>query len=145
MADLFDAALPGQSLTATPGSMPMERPPQHTDANAALEDIFTKLTMPKNIAKLTVLLKSGTPIEYIVRTILFEGVAQGKWAVDMALMLAQTVFWMVEAVAKLKNVKPKLKNFDQDQYEFMARFTNLLDKETKSTEATSSKFFTGIK
>lgn len=141
---MFDAPVPGQSLTAQPGGLPMERPPQFTDPNEALEFLFQKLTMPKKVTQLVVLLKKDIPVEYIVRTALFEGVVQGKWTPDVALLMAQTATWMVESIAKLKGVKTTLKNKDEKHQEFLENFVDLLDKPSPKSAPISKTLFTGL-
>ena len=39
----FDAPVPGQSLTDTPGNYPWEHPPQFTDLNEAAEFVWDNL------------------------------------------------------------------------------------------------------
>lgn len=143
--DMFDAPIPGQSLTGQPGGMAMERPPQFTDPNQALEFLFQRLTREEFVKQLVVMLKAGSTVEYIVRTILFEGVIKGRWTPDVALLMAQTVTWMVESVAKLKGVKAELKNPNRSHDDFMANFVNLLEKPTASEPSTAKKtLFTGL-
>lgn len=141
----FDAPIPGQSLTQMPGASPMEYPPQFPDVNDALEFLWEKLTTPKQTTRVLLLLKKDTPVEYIVNTLLFQGVASGKWTVDTALLMYQVVFWQIEAIAKLKGVKYKDKNPDVQQEEFLSQFTDLLQKpEPAEVTPKSPSVFKGL-
>lgn len=139
---IFDAPIPGQSLTQVPKATPMENPPQFVDEDQALEYVFNQICQPKQIVRIEAMLKSGIPIEYIARTILFQGVANGKWTPDLALLMAQEVSWMFEAIAKLKGIKAEFKNPDTDQEEFMAGFADLLhtNKQDELVEQHNEKF-----
>lgn len=130
----FSAPVPGQSLTKPRGGMPMERPPQFTDINDAAEYVWDRLTQPKQVVRLLAQIKDGVPVEYIVRTILFEGVMQGKWSPDIALNLAQICTWQIEALAKAKGLGYVLKNPDNDQDEFLAQFDFDSGKTAKEPE-----------
>ena len=50
--DPFNAPVPGQSLTDTPGNYPWEHPPKNTDVEMLLENLFTRLTQPQSVKKL---------------------------------------------------------------------------------------------
>lgn len=119
---MLQAPIPGQSLTDIPGSAPHEMPPQHTDINTALEEIFTKLTTPKQVVRLTLILRKGVPVEYIAKTILFEGFTKGKWTPDMAFLMLKIVMSMIIAVAHLKKIKVTIRNPDREQEAFLDEF-----------------------
>lgn len=126
--DLFQGALPGQSLTKEMGSSPMDMPPQYTDINQALEHIFDLLTTPKQVTRLVLLLKKGVPAEYIARSILFAGFAKGKWTPDMALLSLKIVMAMIMAIGVQKGVKPKVFNPDKDQAAFLDQFLDMAEE-----------------
>lgn len=135
----FDAPIPGQSLTMPPGAMAMEHPPSFTDPEQALEYIWNKLTVPKKARDLILLLKKGAPVEYIVNTVLFEGVIQGLWTVDVAMLMYQVVVWQVEKIAQMKGVKYKFRNDDPREEEFLSQFVDLLDVESSAPMPSTSK------
>lgn len=142
----FDAPIPGQSLTQTPGASPMEHPPQFAKVEDALEYIWDTITTPKYTTQLLLLLKKGMPVEYIVNTVLFTGVAKGAFTVDTALLMYQIVFWQVENIAKLKGVKYEKFNPDVKQEEFLSQFVDLLDEPAapKATLSPKSNLFKGL-
>lgn len=138
----FDAPIPGESLTKMPGGSAMEHPPQFTDLEDALEYVWKRFTSPKHSLNVVLLLKKGMTVEYIVNTIMFQGVAQGKWSVDLALLMYQVVFWQVEAIAKLKKINYKGKSPDVKQNEFLSNFVDLLEEPREASVPLS--IFKGI-
>ena len=45
--NIFDAPIPGQSLTDTPGNSPWEHPPQFSNVNDAAEYVWNTLHEPE--------------------------------------------------------------------------------------------------
>ena len=104
----FDAAVPGQSLTDTPGNSPWEHPPQMTNIHSISLFLFKQLTSPKMAEQVILLLKEGIPAEAIARVTLFAGFVEGKWNVDSALLVAQAVLKIIVGIgigAKLESFK----------------------------------------
>ena len=67
----FDAPVPGQSLTDTPGNYPWEHPPQFTDPEEATEFIWQTLHTEEFMEQVIGMLDAGVPIEAITRVIVF--------------------------------------------------------------------------
>ena len=94
----FDAPIPGQSLTDTPGNAPWEHPPQMTNIHEISLFLFKRLTAPKAAEQIILMLQEGVPAEALARVVLFGGFMEGKWNVDSALLIAQTVLKIIVAV-----------------------------------------------
>ena len=77
--DEFDAPIPGQSLTDTPGNAPWEHPPQFTDPEEILDGLYDKITDGEFSQQLIAMLDAGVPVEAIVRVMVFGGFMQGKY------------------------------------------------------------------
>lgn len=108
----FNAAIPGQSLTDSPGNAAWEHPPQFTNVRKALNYMYGQLLTKPHTAKLLTLLEQGVPAEAITKTVLFAGFAGGKWTPDLALLMARPTLAMVVALGKaadIKNMKIGLK------------------------------------
>lgn len=129
---MFDAPIPGQSLTMAPGSAPWEQPPQYTDLNEAAEDIFDKLI--QNAPEVVFSLEAGASAEAIARTILFAGFTKGKFSPDLAMLLAPITVAMVAAVGhkmgargmKLRNPNKKRKDNLMSLYKLAKSNTAML-------------------
>lgn len=103
--NIFDAPVPGQSLTDEPGNYPWEHAPRHTNINEAAESIFRRITEDDAAMNMLAMLKSGVPVEAIVRTLLFAGFTEGKWNPDLAVLLAPIVMAMIVGIAKRAKLK----------------------------------------
>lgn len=101
----FDAPVPGQSLTDEPGNYPWEHPPKHTNINEAAESIFRKITEEDAAMNMLAMLKSGVPVEAIVRILIFAGFTEGKWNPDLGILLAPIVMSMIVGIAKRAKLK----------------------------------------
>jgi|TARA_R110000822_G_scaffold279411_1_gene401139 hypothetical protein len=131
----FDAPIPGQSLTDTPGNYPWEHPPQYTDLNTAAEYVWDILHEENKLEQVLLILKSGVSVEAIARGILFTGFVDGKWTVDLAMLLAEIVFNQVLALgvkAKIKDIK--VLSSDNSNAEFRKEYGKLMVSKEKKEE-----------
>jgi len=104
----FDAAIPGQSLTDTPGNAPWEHPPQFTDIKDATDYIYERIHKKENLKRTVVLLKMGIPIEALVKITTFSGFLEGKWTVDTAKLLEPLVTMMFTSIAEIGKLPAKI-------------------------------------
>ena len=106
---LFNAPVPGASLTAAKGASPYEYPPEFTSVEDAADYLFVEMTKPRRAIELIELLKSGMSCEELARTIAFVGAAGGKWTPDVMLPLARDkIIFILAAIGqrhKVKNIK----------------------------------------
>lgn len=106
---MFDAPIPGQSLTSEPGAMPYEKPPQFVKPEEAIEWMFDRMTTPKMAIKILALLESGASVEEVTRTLLFAGFAEGKWTPDVMLLISKPVMGMIFALGKRAGLDVKMR------------------------------------
>ena len=110
----FDAPIPGQSLTDTPGNAKWEHPPQFTDVEEASEYVWEKMHEPNILEQIVTFLDNDVPVEAVARMILFGGFMEGKWTPDVAILLSEIVFKQVIAIGVAREVK-NMKMFLKDQ------------------------------
>ena len=96
----FDAAIPGQSLTATPGNAKYEYPAQYGDPESAVESIYDSIMKPKNLKEFSYIIKQGAYIEEVAKTVIFAGFTEGKWTVDTGMLMFNATVVMLASVAK---------------------------------------------
>ncbi len=101
----FDAPIPGQSLTDTPGNAPWEHPPQYTNPEEILDSLYDKITDGEFTEQLIAMLDAGVPVEAIVRVIVFGGFMQGKYTPDVGFMIIEPLMKLVAAVGIRAGVK----------------------------------------
>ena len=125
----FDAPIPGQSLTDTPGNAPWEHPPQMTNIHEISLFLFNRLTAPRAAELIILMLQEGVPAEALARVVLFGGFTEGKWNVDSALLLAQTVLKIIVAVGVKGGVKSfKLSLEDKTNLDFRRNLADMKNK-----------------
>jgi hypothetical protein len=98
VGDPFDAPVPGQSLTDTPGNYPWEHPPQFTDPEEVTEYLWVTMHQKQLTEQLIGMLDAGVPVEAIGRTILFAGFMEGKFSPDLAFIITEPVMKMIAAI-----------------------------------------------
>ena len=114
----FDAPVPGQSLTDTPGNYGWEHPPQFADVEGAAEYVYNRLQKKENTKRLVVLLKMGIPIEALVKITAFSGFLEGKWTVDVAKLLEPGIAMMITSIAEIGKIPAKVTLGDVNDEEF---------------------------
>ena len=102
----FNAPTPGESLTSSP-DMPhaWERPPQHTQQEDAMEEIYMELTSEDALMPLINMIDEGIPLDQIAQVILYKGYTQGKFSPDLMLMLAEPTIYLLIAIADYADIK----------------------------------------
>ena len=149
--NIFDAPIPGQSLTDTPGNAKWEHSPEFTDAKKASNYIWDKIHNEKMLEQILTFLENGVAVEVLTRMILFSGFTEGKWNPDLAILLSEVTFKQILAIgmkAKIPNLKLTLK--DQSNNEFHKEFAKFkVEKEdseqSQQTENKAEKFAEEIK
>ena len=114
----FDAPVPGQSLTDTPGNYPWEHPAQFTDAREATEYIWDRLHADDFAEQVVAMLDANIPVEAVARVILFGGFLECKFSPDVAFIIAEPVMQMIAvigATAGLSNIKLSMSDITNDQ------------------------------
>ena len=109
----FDAPIPGQSLTDTPGNYPWEHPPQFTDPEEATEFIWQTLHTEQFLEQVIGMLDAGVPVEAIARVIVFGGFVEGKFTPDVGFLITEPVMKMLMAIgvrAGLNNIRMSMQD-----------------------------------
>ena len=131
----FDAAIPGQSLTNEPGNAAWEHPPQFTDVDSAMNFIMEQLSNQMMNQQILLMLKNNIPVEAIARLIVFGGFVEGKWTVDLGVLLSPLVLQVIASIgmrAKIK--KMRISMSDPSNGQFMKDMANMeiLQKEASA-------------
>jgi len=116
--NMFDAPIPGQSLTDEPGNYPWEHPPQTASIEEAADAVYESIMDKENMARMFTLLRMGIPIEALVKVITFSGFLEGKWTVDVAKLLEPIVAMMIAGEAALAEIPAKVNMGDAEDENF---------------------------
>jgi len=115
----FDAPIPGQSLTDTPGNAPWEHPPQYTDPEEILDGLYDKITNGEFTEQLIAMLDAGVPVEAVVRIMVFSGFMQGKFTPDVGFIIVEPLMKLVAAVgirAGISKLKLSLDDLSNNKF-----------------------------
>lgn len=80
--------IPGENYTSDRQNYPWHQPPEFSNVHDALDKMSVKLTDPKTARNILAFAEGGFPLVRIAQMIIMEGISQGKWTVDMGLLLA---------------------------------------------------------
>jgi len=91
-------------------------------------------------------MKNGVSAETLARTIVYAGLIENLWTVDLALLIIPTVMYQIATVGKAAKVKDlKIKNPDYEQEEFLESFLPTLDeKASPKAEEAAAVIFKGL-
>ncbi len=112
--DPFDAPIPGQSLTDTPGNYPWEHPPKTVDPEQALDKFWNRLTDPEVAEEIIIMMEAGVPVEALARILTFTGFAEGEFTPDVGFLTIEPLMKMIAAIgmrAGVKNLVISLEDF----------------------------------
>jgi|TARA_Y100000356_G_C11215340_1_gene265936 hypothetical protein len=89
---MFDAPIPGSSLTTELGSEPHERPAEIADPADAYQFIADNIATEDAFERIAVAAEIGVPVELIARSIVFAAWANGKIGFDSMYLIYGPIF-----------------------------------------------------
>ena len=102
----FNAPIPGESLTTSPDMQKSwERPPQFTDVDDCMENIYLELTSEEALPELVNMINDGIPLDEIAQVVLYRGYTQGLWNPDLMLLLIEPTIYLLIAIADYADIK----------------------------------------
>ena len=134
--NVFDAPIPGQSLTDEPGNYPWEHAPQTASIEEATDYVYESIMRKENMERMFTLLRMGIPIEALVKIITFSGFLEGRWTVDTAKLLEPIVAMMVAGEAALAEIPAKVNMGDAENTEF---FKDMAERKRDMIQAKEMK------
>lgn len=109
--------IPGENFTSDTKNYPWHQPPEHKSVTDALDKMSIKLTEPKNARHVMAFAEAGFPLVRIAQMIIMEGVAQGKWTVDMGLLLAGPFTKIFEIMCDSYDIKYDIGIAEEDNWQ----------------------------
>lgn len=88
---MFEAPIPGQSLTDTPGNAPYERPPEISDPREALRYHINRMSDPEVLDASMTFLEMGVTIRDLTESMTTASTMQGIHSLDVGLMVAPAI------------------------------------------------------
>lgn len=100
----FDASVPGQALTETPGNLPSDRPPQYADVEDALDHVMQRLLSMRQAMHMLSLIDAGVPIDFLVKSLVMVGMQEGLWAAPSVYLLTPPLTVLMIRMAQAAKV-----------------------------------------
>lgn len=105
---LFDAPIPGQSLTAELGGRPWQQPPQYNTVDEALGFYVQRLVDPRFIPGIIDSMEVGIPLTSMANTLQLGGVMQGLHTVDVGILISPVIVEMLAYLAEEAGIEYEL-------------------------------------
>ena len=105
---MFEAPVPGQSLTKEPGKYPWESPAQFNNIDEAMNHYLNKFQDEKVMFNLFSLMEAKVPVTTIAQSMIMHGFAEGMYTPDVGLMVANDLMEVLVAMAEEADIKYEL-------------------------------------
>ena len=103
----FNAPTPGESLTRDPEQkFPWEQPPEITDGDTAIKEVFINLVERESLVELLNILNNGQPVDEIAQMVAYRGMSVGKYNSDLMLLLLEPLMYLIIAIAEEYEIDP---------------------------------------
>ena len=104
----FNGPIPGENYVHDTKNFPWHRPPDFTDFDEAVEFCLDQIMEEEVNLTFMAFIEIGMSITTATSIYLTMGVAQGRWTIDYAILLAGPVSRIFEIMAKVHGIKFKL-------------------------------------
>lgn len=111
---MFNAPIPGESLTREPKNAAYERPPELNDPEDALIYHIDRLTEESRISSVILLLENGLDVRTITEGVLRKGVLDGIHTIDVSIIIAPAVHEYIKTTADMVGIEYK-EGFETDE------------------------------
>lgn len=97
---MFQAPIPGESLTRPPKQFPWERPPEMNDPEEVMQFYIDKLTDADRMSAIMDTLEVGMTIRDVTEGIVRVGVSEGMHSIDVGILVSPVIHQYIKSVAK---------------------------------------------
>lgn len=105
MDKLPHAPIAGANYLANTKNYPWHRPPDIVDYDEGVDYILNKIKEPEQQEMLFSLMEIDTHVSTIVSTLLLQSISKGKFAVDLAVLIAGPIARYISIIADAEDVK----------------------------------------
>ena len=102
---MFEAPVPGQSLTKEPGKYPWESPPQFNNIDEAMQHYLNRFQDEKVMFNLFSLMEAKVPVTSIAESMILHGFAEGLYNPDVGMLVANDLMEVLVAMAEEADIK----------------------------------------
>lgn len=93
--EIFDAPIPGMSLTHELGARPWQTPPQFPTVDEAIEYYMASMTSEEFMEQLIDVLEMGVPVTSIANSMQLSSVMEGKHSVDVGMLVVPLLIELI--------------------------------------------------
>ena len=104
VTSMFDAPIPGESLTIELGSRPWQQSPQMSTVDEAIEYYMERMSTDEFMNQLMDVLELEVPITSIVNTMQLNSVMEGVHSVDVGVLVSPLLVEMIMYMADMAKV-----------------------------------------
>ena len=105
---MFEAPVPGQSLTKEPGKYPWESPAQFNNIDEAMQHYMNRFQDEKVMFNLFSLMEAKVPITTIAESMILHGFAEGLYTPDVGMLVANDLMEVLVAMAEAAEIPYEL-------------------------------------
>ena len=105
VTSMFDAPIPGESLTIELGSRPWQQASELSTVDEAIEYYMERLSTDEFMNQLMDVLELGVPITSIVNTMQLNSVMEGVHSVDVGVLVSPLLVEMIMYMADMAKVE----------------------------------------
>jgi len=134
--------IPGSSLTSDPDNpAPYERPPEYTNVHEAAQWLFSEMIEEANYQQLIQAMLDDIPVMDVAQVMLFTGFTEGKWDVNLMMLLIEPTAYMLLALAERAGIDPVIfRGEEEDEIEEELMFgTKMSEEKIKNLQTLSDK------
>jgi len=115
MADLFQAPIPGQSLTDEPKNAPWENPSEMSTVEEVVTHYIEKLNRDEVIDDLALIFELGGSLQEITETMMIMGTMNGLHTVDTQMLAGPMVGAYIKAIMSEQGIEVKETDIDENK------------------------------
>jgi hypothetical protein len=134
----MDGPIPGENFTSNTKNYPWHRPPQFTATDPAIEYISKMLMREEAMASSIFMMEMGLDIATMTDIFITKGISEGKWSVDLGLLLAGPVAHIFAILARGYDIKVNL-GLEKDFNIPTTAFFNAAKKEMRKLNKEKNK------
>jgi hypothetical protein len=108
MASNKTGPIPGENYTSDTKNYPWHRPPDHTNMDSAIEEIYKKVTSEDASGGIITMMEMGLDISTITDMIVTAGIGAGKWTPDFAILLGGPTAHILYLMGKGYGLDPEM-------------------------------------
>lgn len=105
MQPTFDGPIPGENFTSDTRNYPWHRAPDLVDHDEAIEYVVDQMAKPEAMSAIMTLLEAGANIAGIVSTFNMVNISDGKYPIDLSILIAGPLARYLEIVAKQNGIE----------------------------------------